>query len=403
MRVLDITSAFSSSCGGIKRYYREKARALPRLGVECHFAVPAAERGEEPFGDGTLHKLPGPPMPGNAAYRLFGLNAGVGDLIRALRPDVIEVATHYALPGIVLRAARATASRPRVVGFFHSHPRQVVENVAHALPRPACGDALAGGLWRFFRAQHARYDATLVASPAMLRELTARGYPRVFEVGLGVDTDTFAPPAEEGGRAARDVAPVVTYSGRFTVDKELPLLLDAFDRVHAATGARLEFIGDGPLRARLDAFARARPAVRVRPYLDAPADVARALAASDAVVVPSRTETFSLSTAEALACGAPVVGPDEGGVADLVRFAGAGRCFRAGDAGSLAGALVDVLTTPREARRAQGLAGRARIEARYTWDAVVARIHGVYDAVRRGDLGGAGSTAAFTEAAARTP
>ena len=28
MRVLDITSAFSNSCGGIKRYYREKAKAL---------------------------------------------------------------------------------------------------------------------------------------------------------------------------------------------------------------------------------------------------------------------------------------------------------------------------------------------------------------------------------------
>ena len=65
MRVLDITSAYSSSCGGIKRYYREKARALPRLGVECHFVVPGDARTTEPFGDATLHRLPGPPMPGN--------------------------------------------------------------------------------------------------------------------------------------------------------------------------------------------------------------------------------------------------------------------------------------------------------------------------------------------------
>ena len=375
MRVLDITSAFSSSCGGIKRYYREKARALPRLGVECHFVVPAAERGTEPFGEGTLHKLPGPPMPGNAAYRLFGWNAGVGDLIRTLRPDVIEVATHYALPDMVLHAARSMVRRPRVVGFIHSHPRQLVENVAHALPGPAGGDALAEGLWRFFRAQHTRYDATLVASPTMLRELTARGYPRVCEVGLGVDTETFAPSPDP---RPRDAAPTITYSGRFTVDKELPLLLDAFDRVHAATGARLQFLGDGPLRARLDAFARTRSAVQVRPYLDTPADVARTLAASDVVVVPSRTETFSLSTAEALACGAPVVGPDEGGVADLVRFAGSGRCFRAGDATSLSEALIEVLQGSREVRRAQGLAGRARLVERYTWDAVMARIHGVY-------------------------
>ena len=194
-------------------------------------------------------------------------------------------------------------------------------------------------------------------------------------MGLGVDTETFAPSPDP---RPRDAAPTITYSGRFTVDKELPLLLDAFDRVHAATGARLQFLGDGPLRARLDAFARTRSAVQVRPYLDTPADVARTLAASDVVVVPSRTETFSLSTAEALACGAPVVGPDEGGVADLVRFAGSGRCFRAGDATSLSEALIEVLQGSREVRRAQGLAGRARLVERYTWDAVMARIHGVY-------------------------
>jgi alpha-1,6-mannosyltransferase len=374
MRVLDITSAFSSSCGGIKRYYREKARALPRRGVDCHFVVPGETRGDEPFGGGTLHRLPGPPMPGNPAYRLFGLHAGLGDLIRALAPDVIEIASHYVLPALTLCAARRMPRRPRVVGFFHSHPRQVVENVAHALPG-ASGDALAEVMWRFLVRQHSRYDATLVASPSVSRELTRRGCPHVHLVGLGVDTAVFAPDARPPERAG---APVVTYSGRFTVDKELPLLLDAFDRVHLRTGALLLLVGDGPLRGRLEEHARAHAAVTVRPYLDASTDVARVLAGSDVVVVPSRTETFSLSTVEAIAAGSLVVGPDEGAVADLIRDTGAGRCFRAGDADSLAAALVDVLSLDAAARRAQCLAGRARVLDRYTWDAVMARIHAVY-------------------------
>jgi glycosyltransferase involved in cell wall biosynthesis len=376
MRVLDITSAFSSSCGGIKRYYREKARALPPLGVECHFAVPGEARGEEPFGGGTLHRLPGPPMPGNPAYRIFGLHAGVGDLIRALEPDVIEIASHYVLPDLALRAARKLPRAPRVVGFFHSHPRQVVENIAHALPGERAGDALAEVVWRVLRLQHRRYDATLVASPTVSRELARRGFPRVHEVGLGVDPAVFSPDARV--EAVTADAPVVTYSGRFTVDKELPLLLDAFDRVAARTGARLQLVGDGPMRQRLALHARSHPAVSVRPYLDASPDVARVLASSDVVVVPSRTETFSLSTVEAIASGALVVGPDEGAVADLIRDTGAGRCFRAGDPDSLAAALVDVLALDAEARRAQGLAGRARVLERYTWDAVMARILAVY-------------------------
>ncbi|MDO9018860.1 MAG: glycosyltransferase [Deltaproteobacteria bacterium] len=375
MRVLDITSAFSNSCGGIKRYYREKARVLPGLGVECHFAVPGELRSTEAFGDGTMHRLPGPPMPGNDAYRLFGLRAGIGELIQRLQPDVIEVASHYVLPGIVLRAARSAAKPPRVVGFFHSHPRQVVENVVQALPAPVGGDALAEGVWSFFRRQHSRYDATLVASPTLARELLDRGYPRVREVGLGVDVAVFTPEAPGASRAE---PPTICYSGRFTVDKELPVLLAAFDRVHAATGARLLFVGDGPMRAQLEAFARSREAVTVRPYLDSPAEVARVLASCDVVVVSSRAETFSLSTAEAIACGTLVVGTAGGAVADLIEYTGAGRTFRAGDADSLGDALIGALSADAAARRAQGLAGRARLVERYTWAAVMQRLHDVY-------------------------
>ncbi len=376
MRVLDITSAFSDSCGGIKRYYLEKATALPREGVECHFVVPGAARSRESFGGGTLHRLPGPPMPGNPAYRLFGARAGIGELIRELRPDVIEIASHYALPGIVMREVRRLPKAPKVVGFFHSHPRQVVENITHALPVRNVGDTLAEAVWAFFRRQHGRYDATLVASPTMERELTRRGFPNVREVGLGVDVDVFTPDAAPERSVGE--APVICYSGRFTADKELSVLLAAFDPVHAATGARLWLVGDGPLRPRLEEFARSHPAVTVRPYLASPAEVARTLASSDVVVVPSRSETFSLSTAEAIACGALVVGPDGGAVSDLVHGTGAGRCFRAGDPSSLRDALVGALSLDVEARRTLGVVGRGRIVERYTWSAVMSRLCAVY-------------------------
>ena len=49
MRVVDVTSFFSDTCGGIKTYYREKARWLPRLGFECHFVVPGRQAGQEPL------------------------------------------------------------------------------------------------------------------------------------------------------------------------------------------------------------------------------------------------------------------------------------------------------------------------------------------------------------------
>jgi len=71
VRVVDITGWFSKGAGGIKTYYQAKSRALAALGVDCHFVVPAAQNGDEPFGAGTLHRIAGPTVPGDGNYHFM--------------------------------------------------------------------------------------------------------------------------------------------------------------------------------------------------------------------------------------------------------------------------------------------------------------------------------------------
>ena len=111
MRLVDITSFFSDSCGGIKTYYRNKARLLPARGVECHFVVPGKSRSEEAFESGMLHRIPGPRFPGNAHYRMFGDLGELARLLRGLRPDIIEVGSDYVLPALVHRAVSAPGAK----------------------------------------------------------------------------------------------------------------------------------------------------------------------------------------------------------------------------------------------------------------------------------------------------
>lgn len=389
MKVLDITSWYSASAGGIKRYYREKARALPRRGVACHFAVPGATRADEPFGDGTLHTLPGPLMPGNASYRRFTRASGLAELIADLQPDVIELGSHYMLPLMVDRVVRHLRVRPAVVGFFHSHPEQVVQNVTLGLPliRKPMSDLT----WRLFRHRHAAYDATLIASGHMQSLASAWRIPRLHRVGFGVDVDAFKPAADRAQRlAARPTT--VTYVGRFTVDKELDVLLEGYHRASellrdaGAPPLHLRFLGDGPLRARLEGFAASREGVTVLPYLDRAEEIAGVIADSAAVVVPSQTETFSFSTAEALGCGVPVVGPRAGAVGEFLAESGAGFGFEAGRADALAQTLVEVSAASHERLLELGALGRAHILREFTWDAVAARVHAAYESAlaRRG-------------------
>jgi len=385
MRLVDITSFFPTSCGGIKRYYREKARVLPPRGIECHFVAPGPRLAEEPLGDGTLHFLPGPSVPWSPQYRLFRPDGGLGRLLRRLQPDVVEIGSHYFLPDMVRRAlAPLGGRRPAVVGFFHTDfPRQLVEPLARKF-LPAGMDRAAVDLaWAFARRQFARYDASLVASQEIAAQLRELDFPGVRWVGLGVDVDIFRPvqpPDMDAGPAHRP--PTIAYLGRLSPEKELGLLTSVWDEVHARTGARLRLVGEGPSRGSLERFAAGRPSVSVENYLDQPRDVAGVLAGSDLVVLTSGTETFSLATAEALACGTPVVGPARGAVGELVVASGGGLAFSAGSAPALGHALRTMLALEPAARRAVGASGRAHILANFTWDRVADRLAEAYASVR---------------------
>ena len=383
MRLVDITSFFPTSCGGIKRYYREKARVLPPRGIDCHFVAPGAALEEQELGGGTLHLLPGPRVPFSPEYRLF--RPGGGDLRRLLQrlaPDIVEIGSHYFLPDMVQRALGS--QRPALVGFFHTDfPRQLVEPLAKRYLPWGMDQTAVEMAWSFARRQFARYDASLVASREISEWLRGLGFPGVRWVGLGVDVDVFHPIVDPNAVARRDVdaPPTVSYVGRLSPEKELALLIDIWDDVHARTGARLRLIGAGPSRASFERFAETRPSVSVEPYLDRPDDVATVLATSDVVVLTSGTETFSLATAEALACGTPVVGPARGAVGELVVESGGGLAFTAGSSPALGHALRTLLALEPEARRAVGKSGRAHILKHFTWDRVGARLADAYGAV----------------------
>ncbi len=107
-------------------------------------------------------------------------------------------------------------------------------------------------------------------------------------------------------------------------------------------------------------------------------DLPRHLSGADLFVLPSRSEGFSNAILEAMAASLPVVATDVGGNAEAVRSGVTGLIVPPENAEALARALLAILGD-RTRRAAMGLAGKQLVAERFTTDAMMRRIVGVYD------------------------
>jgi teichuronic acid biosynthesis glycosyltransferase TuaC len=222
-------------------------------------------------------------------------------------------------------------------------------------------------------------------STSVLR--TIRAYAgesaRATVVPVGVDEDLFTPGDESARRAHQ-----ILYVGLINFNKGIDILLAAMARL-AAQGApgRLLLAGGSFYRNTRLQEERLREQAAALGLGDRvsflgrllPAEVARLMAESAVVVLPSRAESFGAVLVEALASGTPVVATRCGGPEDIV-LDGVGELVPIEDSVALADALSRVLADPGHYDRTR--LRRFALE-RFSWDTVVDRVHDVYrDAVR---------------------
>jgi len=165
---------------------------------------------------------------------------------------------------------------------------------------------------------------------------------------------------------------VVGCVGRLAAEKNLPLLLRAFDAVRRTVpDARLVLVGDGPLRDTLRAecpqavFAGQRHGT----------ELATHYASADLFLFPSLTETFGNVTPEAMASGLPVVAFDYAAAAQLVTPGVSGVLVPPGDARAFEAAAL-ALAERGAARAAMGAQAR-QAAARHDWPQVLSRFEHV--------------------------
>jgi glycosyltransferase involved in cell wall biosynthesis len=286
------------------------------------------------------------------------------------RPDVVVALTTPPYLGLAARALARMRGAAHVHWVMDVYPDALA---AHGIVRRGGGpwtalEALARWQWRD--------AAALVAlGPRMAARLERFTPARVAVVPLWPEVEVAAGAADarvRESRAARGWAEdevVLLSSGNLGRGHRFDDFLDAARRL-GPSGPRWAFVGDGPRRPEVEAFARAHPSARISLLPAVGADgVAASLAAGDVhlvgmapgwegVMVPSRLQA-------AFACGRPVIfaGPPECEATEWIRESGGGWTVAPGDAGGML-AAVSAACDPTERER-RGAAARAFAAERF--------------------------------------
>ncbi|MEW5791860.1 MAG: glycosyltransferase family 4 protein [Pseudomonadota bacterium] len=359
MRLTLVTETFPPEVNGVAMTLGRWVEAFRARGHAVQVIRPR-QAGEA----AALALVPGLALPFYREVRI-GL-AGAGHLRRLLTQastELVHIATEGPLGWAALRAAERLGLP--IASSFHT-------NFDHYAGHYRLGafETLARTYLRHF---HNRTDITLVPSESTRTRLLSQGFQRVEIWSRGVDGALYHPRHRDAAlRASLGLGPddpLLLYVGRLAYEKNLPVLLDAFQRLRERLPApqrdklRLALVGGGPLLTRLQA---ATPAGVVLAGVQRGVDLSRWYASADIFAFPSCSETFGNVVLEAQASGLPVVAFDSPGVNERVTHGQDGLLVP--PSADLAEPLAALCQDPSR-RRALGLAARRQAE-RQSWEHV---------------------------------
>ena len=342
--------------GGLERMVIDLAVAQRAAGHRCRVACL--------FQPGALaHELETQGIQVYACHKRGGLDLGA---LRRLR------AWLRAVPGAVVHTHNANAHYHTVaagVGLRFSRVINTRHGMGAAQPR-------SRGEWLYRRTMRRTDVVAAVCEAARLRFAQQGVRPRaqLLAVPNGICTEHFSCASEERRVALRNVLGIAPGTrifgtvGRLNPVKDQATLLRAFARTHAALTATtqdkttqpasaLVLVGDGALRASLEAQAAALGIGGRVHFLGDRSDVRQLLQGFDLFVLSSLSEGYSMALLEACASGLPVIATDVGGNHEIVVDGRNGLLVAPGREDVLSEAMTTLLCAPERSAQ-MGQAGR---------------------------------------------
>lgn len=374
----------SGDSGGMNVYVRELVSSLAQAGVECTTYT----RATRPDLPEVVQVEPG--------HRVVHIPAGRYDLAKEQLPSVLDefgnavidhikndspadvLHANYWLSGLVGHRIKHELDLP-FVSTFHTLAKVKAEGgdfepewreraEAEII---GCADAICVSC-----TEEERQFRRLYGNPAGKIEIIAPGVEHAF----------FAPGDRAGARNALGLpadSPVLLFVGRIQPLKGPDVAVRALaelrrpDAVLLIVGGASGVDGAEELALVESLAAELGVADQIRVIEPQPHHILSTYyRAADAVIVPSRSESFGLVALEASACGIPVVASGVGGLLSLVDHGATGFLVPDRDPATFAEHLATILDHPQQAA-AMGRRGAVRAK-KYTWGFAAARLRRMY-------------------------
>jgi phosphatidylinositol alpha 1,6-mannosyltransferase len=348
MRVVYFTESLYPLVDGVSRTLARLFDTLLQEEVDFRVVSPFVPDPSFPWRDRVIpvrfvHFPPYPDyrvsLPGGAALRRQ---------LHAFSPELVHVVSPTPMAIWAQRLARLNGLP--AVASFHTHFVSYFRYYGVG--------ALEGTGWRGLRWFYERCARVYAPSLTIVHELESHGIGPVELWSRGIDLEAFHPRWRDARLRAEigadEETPVLLLVSRLVKEKDLADLVGIDTALRArGVGFRLALVGDGPMRAELEA---ALPDAIFAGHR-AGRELARWYASSDVFIFPSTTETLGNVVLEALASGLPAVVVDRGGPQDLIASGETGFVAAANDIAAIVDRLEPLLRD-EALRRRMGMAAR---------------------------------------------
>jgi glycosyltransferase involved in cell wall biosynthesis len=394
VKILMVTNnALEDKIGGLERYVRELSSALAGRGHDVTIIAKRWHADAPPRvvdADGVAierHPVPSKRNPLYAPAYPFYVYRGVGSRTRPVAADDSDTVLHAHM---LLPALPLAVRRQRFLLTFHAPVwRELLRERQDSYLLPERVQSLAvAALKRTEGFVASRATGAVVLSEFMrqeLADLNPSAGARATVLPGGIDSSRF----HVDDRVPRDVepdAPVLFTARRFTPRTGVDELVRAMAViVQAYPDAQLKLAGTGPMEAELVTLTQTLGLTKSVEFLGVVSDeeLVAWYRRATLVVLPTRElEGFGLATAEALACGAVVVGTPAGATPELLSAIDPQLVASGTSAAAIAATVLDLLRAPERLRELRSKAA-GRVLPEMGWDRIADRYLELYASLQR--------------------